>query len=68
MPTLYALCGALSVKASKVNFASLMTYVKRMPAEFTVLFIRDSLKRCKDIANTKDFIQWASKEGQAILT
>jgi hypothetical protein len=66
--TQYALCGALAHKTSKDNFSRVITYVQRLPAEFGVLFVRDILKRDKDIANTKDFIRWASGPGGKILT
>lgn len=77
--TLYALCGALSARASKDNFGRIMQYIERMPTEFSVLFVRDALK-CKgnekescecngcSIKTTSDFIAWASGAGAKLLT
>jgi MoxR-like ATPase len=66
--TLYAICGALSAKVGKDSFGRAMQYVNRMPAEFSVLFVRDSLKRNPDIQASSDFIAWASGPGAKLLT
>lgn len=65
--TLYALSGALAVRASQSNFDNLMTYTDRMPAEFQVLLVKDSLRADKKLANTKAFIGWASKHGNVLI-
>jgi len=65
--TLYALCGALAHKATGDNFGRIMIYIHRLPPEFSVLFVRDVMKRKPDIQNTKDFIKWASGPGAKIL-
>lgn len=56
--TLYALCGALARKASDNNADRLFQYAGRLPAEFSVLMVRDSIARCATIASTKAFIDW----------
>lgn len=66
--TLYALCGALAHKATTGNFGRALTYIRRLPAEFSVLFVRDATAKTPDLFNTKDYIDWASKEGAALLT
>jgi hypothetical protein len=66
--TLYALCGALSHKTTAVNFARVMEYISRIPAEFSVLYIRDTLKLRPEIQTTREFIQWASKDGAKLLS
>lgn len=66
--TLYALCGALAHKATGDNFGRIMTYIERMPTEFSVLFVRDVMKRKPEIQNTSDFIKWASGPGAKLLT
>lgn len=66
--TLYALCGALAHRSSPDNFGRVLTYVERMPPEFTVLYVRDALARCPDIANSPDFIKAASGKLSKILT
>lgn len=78
--TLYALCGALASRTTGDNFGRIMEYVGRMPAEFSVLFVRDATrcrkpaqaKPCGECSNcgvtaTKDFITWAAGAGSKIL-
>ncbi len=64
---LYALCGALAHKTTKDNFSRVMVFVSRMPTEFSVLFIRDVVRRCPEVQTTKDFIVWAAKDGAKLL-
>lgn len=66
--TLYALSGALAHKTTATNFERIMRYVKRMPAEFSVLYIRDAIRLTPAIQTSKEFIQWASKEGAKLLS
>lgn len=65
--TLYALCGALAHRTTADNFGRVMTYVSRMQPEFSVLFIRDAIKRCPAIQSSADFISWASGPGAKLL-
>lgn len=65
--TQYALCGALAHKASPGNFGILLSYVQRMPAEFSILFIRDALKISPKIAQTSEFVAWAAGAGAKLL-
>lgn len=76
---LYALCGALVNKTTADNFGRVMQYIQRMPAEFSVLYVRDVLRcngnkdkactcRACAIQGTKDFIQWASGPGAKLLS
>lgn len=66
--TLYALCGALAHKSTTGNFDRALTYIRRLPPEFSVLFIRDATGRNQDLLTTKTYIDWASKEGSDLLT
>lgn len=66
--TLYAVCGALVSRTTEVNFDKALTYIKRLPAEFSVLYVKDAMQKCSDITHTKAFIDWASNEGAALLT
>ena len=56
--TLYALCGALSRKASDTTIDRLVKYFNRLPTEFNVLAMRDSIAQDKQIANTTACINW----------
>jgi hypothetical protein len=64
---LFAICGALSARADKKNYANIIRYTDRLPAEFQVLLIKDSIKRNKALANTPEFSQWAVKHSDVIL-
>lgn len=65
--TLYALVGALVRKVSDQTFDRLVRYFNRMPAEFSVLAMRDSLKVNKELVNTKAFIDWSSKHSEVLI-
>jgi hypothetical protein len=65
--TLYALSGALSKKANAGNFDRLVTYLDRLPPEFAVLAIKDTIATKPELQSTKTFISWASKNQDVIL-
>lgn len=64
---LYALSGALAHRAEVDNFDAVMTFAKRMPSEFTVLTVLDSVRRRPDVQSTKAFADWAVKDGAKVL-
>lgn len=66
--TQYAICGALAHRATETNFIRLIEYISRLPAEFSILFVRDAMKLCPKIQTTTEFIQWASKDGAKLLS
>lgn len=66
--TLYALVGALVNRTTGDNFEIVMKYVTRMKPEFTVLFIKDTIRRKSEIQNDKTFVKWASGDGAKLLT
>lgn len=59
--TLYALCGALSRKASDNTMERIVRYANRMPADFSVLLIKDCKDLNPDVLNTRAYIEWAVK-------
>ena len=65
--TLYALCGALSVRASEANFERMVQYCGRMKPEFQVLAIRDSVKRTPELAQMQAFTQWAIENHSVLI-
>lgn len=65
--TLYALCGALSSRTTADNFGRVMDYINRMPPEFSVLYVRDTIKQKPEVQTTKAFIAWASGPGAKLL-
>lgn len=64
---LYAFTGALAAKASKDNFDSITTLADRMPPEFSVLVIKDSIRMTPGVSNTKAFTQWAVKNKNVLI-
>ena len=65
--TLYALCGALAAMASGQTADRLFKYYNRLPAEFSVLAVRDSVNRDREIVNTRAFIRWASEHADVLI-
>jgi len=64
---LYAICGALSRKATTSNFSKVVKYGNRLPTEFSVLLVRDSVKRDSELMKTKAFIEWSSKNSDVLI-
>jgi len=66
---LYALVGALTRKVSEQNFARLVTYINRLPDEFSVMAIRDclALDKTKALVNTRAYIDWATKHADVLI-
>jgi hypothetical protein len=65
--TLYALCGALSARASEANFDRLIEYCDRIKPEFQVLCIRDAIARNRDLAHMDSFAVWAVKNSSVLV-
>ena len=59
--TLYAISGAIAQKANSENFANVVAYVERLPVEFSVLTVRESLDRDETLVETRAFIEWTIK-------
>ena len=57
--TLYALCGTLAHKATLANFDRVITYVGRMPKEFSVLCISYATRKNEELASSGAFTKWA---------
>jgi MoxR-like ATPase len=64
---LYAVCGALAKKASDKNIARLVKYANRLPDEFSVLLMRDAIKRNEDLASTRAWVEWVSEHDGVLL-
>jgi hypothetical protein len=55
----FAVASALSYYATDTNFDRICQYLKRMPAEFGVLCVRDASSRQPDVRHTAAYTQWA---------
>jgi hypothetical protein len=64
---LYALTGALSRRATAKTAANLLKYYNRLPAEFSVLAVRDSVAFCPEMVNTKEYVDWATKHSDMLI-
>ena len=56
---LYALMGSLAFGAAPNNFEQTVRYLSRVPKEFSVLCMKDSILRTPKLKTTKAFTQWA---------
>lgn len=64
---LYAICGALSHRASDQTIDRLIKYANRLPDEFSVLMVRDCVKNVPEVASSRAFIEWASKHKEVLI-
>lgn len=64
---LYALTGALAQRSSADNFDRLTEYVDRLPVDFSVMYITDTVKLKPEVKNTKAFIKWAVKNANVLV-
>lgn len=67
LAVLYAICGALARKATKDNFGKLVAYFERLPKEFNVMAVKDSMKVCKDVKHTRAFVEWAGRNSEVLM-
>lgn len=65
--TLYALSGALARKASLQNFDAITTYAGRMPAEFSVVLVKDAINQKQELTTSRAFINWATKHSDVLI-
>ena len=65
--TLYALVGALVRKASEQTFDNLVKYFNRLPAEFSVLAVKDCIAADQGLVNTRAYISWAHLHANVLI-
>lgn len=59
--TLFAVAAALASRATKDNMDAICQYIERVPPEFSVLTVKDSMRRNASCTQSKAFVTWASK-------
>lgn len=64
--TLYATCGALSHRVNEELIAPATAYIERLPADFQVVFMRDTLRRHTALANVKCVSTWVLNNASVI--
>jgi hypothetical protein len=64
---LYALCGALSRKVNPGNAKEAMVYANRLPAEFSVLLVKDIIRITPALLKSQAFIEWGISHHDILL-
>lgn len=64
--TLYALSTGIAARATPDNYERVIEYTLRMPPEFQVLLVKDSLARDQNVSSTRAFNQWATKNADVL--
>ena len=65
--TLFAISGALAKRADKTTMQSIVTYGNRLPVEFSVLLVTDSVTHNPDVMETRAFIEWSSSHNNILV-
>ena len=63
----YAIAGALTARVTENNFEAVMKYANRMPAEYQVVILRDSLAKEPNIKDSNAFKDWTQKNASVLL-
>lgn len=64
---LFALTGSLSHNASTDNFSQMMQYIQRMPVEFQVVCIRETVHRNKTMLAHQALQKWITKNATELF-
>lgn len=64
---LFALTGSIAHNADKSNWSQLMTYVMRMPIEFQVVCIRETVRRNKELIPHAATQKWVSNSAATLF-
>jgi hypothetical protein len=62
----YAVVSGLVEKVVKGNFGRAIKYANRLPSDFSVLFVRDCIRKDESLQHTKAFINWTVKHKDII--
>lgn len=65
--TLYAMAGSLATYSTVDNFKNVLTYLDRIPPEFSVLSVSYAVKKNTDLMNTPEFTKWAVDKQNVII-
>ncbi|KZL17667.1 hypothetical protein PsAD2_03003 [Pseudovibrio axinellae] len=65
--TRYAISAGLAVKADMNNIQNIITYLARLPQEFSVLGVMNASRRDPSITHTPAFIQWSCENQDVTL-
>lgn len=65
--TLYALCEAMAHKAAPETMDGIVTLAMRMPAEFSVLLVRDAVRHDNGVVASPAFESWATAHADVLM-
>jgi len=65
--TMHALCTALAYRATKKTIGNIIQYADRIPVEYGVLTVRDSIRKDDKLASCTEFVKWAVKHQKVFL-
>lgn len=65
--TRYALAGALASRMNDQNIGAILTYLKRLSTELSVVTVKDARIRNREIQNTRAFTDWASEHQNVLM-
>lgn len=63
----FALCEALALRAAPETITALTLYAERLPAEFSVLLMRDALCRDTALVYSDAFSRWAESHADVLM-
>jgi hypothetical protein len=63
----FAITGALARKATKDNFDRICAYTSRMPREFDVMTVKDSIKANPQVKMCRAFVEWATRNAEVLM-
>ena len=64
---IFAVIGALTVRVTKENFASIVKYANRLPTEYGVLVMKDALAKDRTLIQSQTFTDWSVKNADVLL-
>lgn len=64
---LFAVASGLARKASATNLERVTRYTSRLPKEFDVMCLRDSVRINKSLTSTPAFVTWATKNSNVLI-
>jgi len=64
---LYAVATAVAHRATAENFQNVVTYLCRLPEEFSVMAMRDAQTRVPKLASTTPFADWVTKHQHVLM-
>lgn len=67
MSVIWAVCGALASRADANTFAAIVKYAQRMPPEYQVVTLKDSIAKDKSLGRDPAFLSWAQTNASVFL-